>query len=123
MVDLDTYGQVELSSSSEMSNSKDQHSFSRPIKSLKNNTNATLKPPTNDIDHCISQMSNLESNEKLNTFAYCGWSTTNDMTTSSDMYSTSTFNSKSQMSDLSSSLQDTYATPNFKGNLILLLSL
>jgi hypothetical protein len=114
MENNETYGKVELGTNFEMPNCKDHQSFTRSIKSLKNNISAA---PDASIDYKMPQIPILESNEKLNTFAYFGWSTTDEMTTSSDIYSTSTFNCKSRTSNLSSSLQDTYVTSSSKGTL------
>lgn len=113
--DIETYGQIGLNSNFEMSNNKDHQSLSRSSKSLKNNINTTTEPSTNGINYCNSHISNLESNERFNTSAYCGWSTNDDMMASSDIYSTSTFNCTSQTSGLSLSLRDTHVTSNLKG--------
>ena len=113
MENNETYGKVELGTNFKMPNCKNHQSFTRSIKSLKNNI---IAAPNASIDYKMPQTPILESNEKLNTFAYFRWSTIDEIT-SSDIYSTSTFNCKSRTSNLSSSLQDTYVTSSSKGTL------
>ena len=100
MEDLKTCGQIlGLGSNSEISIGKDSLSSTRSIKSFKKKCSNKLEPSTNGIDNSISRISNLEPNERLNMSTYCGWSTPYDTTSSSNIYSTSAFNCKSQISN------------------------
>jgi len=76
----------------------------------------------NNTNYCFSRDATFDAPiiEKLDPFGYCGWSTSDEMTTSSDIdVSTSTVNSKSQANDVSSNFQDSQhvSIPNdFKGH-------
>lgn len=104
----------------------------KPQQALRNNYNgsiATHEPTifapanSNATNCCMHKVttSNPDIVEKLDPFAYCRWSTSDEVTTSSDIdFSVSTLNSKSHTSDLSSSnFQDLHHAPrlgDFKGH-------